>query len=162
MHLKRSELLHSFGLASYKNSEFCLKVDLSKAFDRMDWEFIRSLMPIYNFPPNFAKWVMGCRESAQFTIVLNGKGDGFLRPESGLRQGCSLSPYIFILGMDVLSRSLEYRVKTGALRGVRLAPSAQPLTDCLYTDDLLIFGAVNNEEAQLIIDSLQEFPEVSG
>lgn len=105
------EVLHSFGLASYKNKEFCLKVDLSKAFDRMDWEFIRSLMPVYNFPPKFAKWIMGCIESAQFTIVLDGKGDCFLRPKSGLRQGCSLSPYIFILRMVVLSRSLEYRVK---------------------------------------------------
>jgi hypothetical protein len=156
------EVLHSFGLPSYKNKEFCLKVDLSKPFDRMDWDFIRLLMPIYNFPLKFAKWVMGCIESAQFTIVLNGKGDGFLRPASGLRQGCSLSPYIFILGMDVLSRSLEYRVKTGALREVRLAPSAQPLTDCLYADDLLIFGTANREEAKLIIDTLQDFSEVSG
>lgn len=90
---------------------------------------------------------MGCIKSAQFTIVLNGKGDGFLKPNSGLRQGCSLSPYIFILGIDVFSRSLAHRVKTRVLRGVRIALSAQPLTDCLYADDLLIFGAARNEEA---------------
>lgn len=141
------EVLHSFGLSNYRNKEFCLKLDLSKAFDIMDWEFIESLLPIYKFPPRFAKWIMGCVKSAQFTIVLNGKGDGFLSPNSGLRQRCSLSPYMFILGMDVLSRSLQFQVKNEELRGVRLAPSAEPLTNYLYADDLLIFGATNMVEA---------------
>lgn len=156
------EVLHSFNMPSYQNKEFCLKLDLSKAFDRMDWGFIKSLMPIYNFSPKFASWVMGCVTSAQFSIVFNGKSDGFFSPESGLRQGCSLSPYIFILGMDVLSRNLAYCVQKRELRGVRIAPSADLLTDCLYADDLLLFGAANMNEAHRIMQVVQNFSEVSG
>lgn len=105
---------------------------------------------------------MSCITFAQFTIVLNGKGDGFLSPKCRLRQGCSLSPYMSILGMDVLSRSLAYRVRSKELRGVRIAPSAEPLTDCLYADDLLLFGAANMAEAQQIMHTMQSFEEVSG
>lgn len=126
------EVLHSFALPSYSNKEFCLKVDLSKAFDRMDWDFLKDILPRYNFPPRFAKWVLGCVTSAEYTVVINGKGDGFFKPMCGLRQGCSLSPYMFILGMDILSRHLTYLVQKRITRGVRIAPSAAPLTDCLY------------------------------
>lgn len=141
------EILHSFGLTTYRNKEFCLKVDLSKAFDRMDWDFLRFILPIYNFPSRFANWSMKCITSAEYTVAINGKGDGFFRPQCALRQGCSLSPYMFILGMDVLSRHLAYLVQARDIHGVRISPSAVPLTDCLYADDLLLFGLATVGEA---------------
>lgn len=156
------EVLHSFNMAQYKNAEFCLKVDLSKAFDRMDWNYLESILPLYGFPPRIITWVMACVRSAQFSIVLNGGGNGFFNPECGLRQGCALSPYMFIIGMDLLARSLTYLVQRGSLQGVQLAPTAPPLTNCLYADDLLIFGKATEEEAAGIVQSLDVFSSVSG
>lgn len=139
------EILHSFNQSGYRNREFCLKADLTKAFDKMDAQ----LLPIYNFPPLFSTWLMECIKSAEFSIILNGnKWDGYLKPRSGLRQDSSLPPYIFILGMDLLSRKLESLVDSGALRGVKIAPSTpQITTDCMYADDLLLFGAATTTEA---------------
>ena len=115
------EVLHSFGLSNYANIEFCLKVDLSKAFDRMDWGYLMSIMPLYGFPPRLVQWIMACVTSAQFSVVVNGSSDGgFFKPECGLRQGCALSPYLFILGMDILSRQLKFLLDNGQLTGVRL------------------------------------------
>lgn len=119
-------------------------------------------MPMYNFPPGFTNWIMGCVCSAEYSIVLNGKGDGFLKPQSGLRQGCSLSPYMFILGMDLLSRSLALKVRLGILKGVSLAPSARPITDSLYADDLLLLGSATPNEAQVLMQTVQDFAMVSG
>lgn len=79
------EILHSFNSKNYSNSEFCLKVDLSKDFDRMDWGYLEIILPLYGFPPNMENWVMGCVRSAQFTIILNGGGDGVIMPKCGLR-----------------------------------------------------------------------------
>lgn len=135
------EVLHSFNQSGYRNKEFCLKVDLAKAFDKMDWDYIAQILHIYNLPQKFANWVMSCIKSAEFSIILNGRGDGFIKPRSGLRQGCSLSPYVFILGMDLLSRKMQFLVNSGSLRGVKIAPTAPSITNCLYADDLLIFGA---------------------
>lgn len=88
------EILHSFKQAGYKRKEFCLKVDLSKAFDRMDWRYLQQVLSLYGFPERFRSWVMGCVTSAQFSLVFNGRGDGFFQPECGLRQGCALSPLL--------------------------------------------------------------------
>lgn len=107
-------------------------------------------------------WIMGCVRSARFTIVFNGPGQGFFIPQYGLRQGCALSPYLFIIGMDLLSRTLQYLVDKGQLKGVCIAPKAAPLTNSLYADDLLIFGKADPQEAALIMHVLREFERVSG
>lgn len=135
---------------------------MAKAFDKMDWDYIAQILHIYNLPQKFANWVMSCIKSAEFSIILNGRGDGFIKPRSGLRQGCSLSPYVFILGMDFLSRKMQFLVNSGSLRGVKIAPTAPSITNCLYADDLLIFGAAKVEEATLLMETLEEFSSVSG
>ncbi|XP_078153121.1 uncharacterized protein LOC144548322 [Carex rostrata] len=156
------EVLHSFKLKNYVNKEFCLKVDLSKAFDRMDWNFLASILPFYGFPPRLVQWIMACVKSAQCSVIINGTGDGYLKPECGLRQGCALSPYLFILGMDILSRQLQYLTDCGVLKGVKLAPSAVPITNCIYADDLLLFGSATTFEAETLMQTLQIFSDLSG
>ncbi|XP_078154682.1 uncharacterized protein LOC144550407 [Carex rostrata] len=156
------EVLHSFKQRNYKNKEFCLKLDLSKAFDRMDWEYLRTLLPLYGFPSRFTSWIMGCVTSAEFSLVFNGRGDGFFKPQCGLRQGCALSPYLFILGMDLLSRGFSHLIDISHLTGVRIARTAKPITNCLYADDLLIFGAATPQEVGVIMQNINAFTAVSG
>lgn len=151
------EVLHSFRQKSYRNQQFCLKVDLSKAFDRMNWSYLESILPMYGFPPEICKWIMLCVTSAEYTVILNGRGDGFFRPTCGLRQGCVLSPYLFIIGMDILSRQLQFQVESGVIRGLRITRSAKALTNCLYADDLLLFG-----EATHMAKTVKSFSEISG
>lgn len=118
------EVLHSFQLKGYNRKEFFLKADLSKAFDRMDWSYLQTVMTLYGFPVRLIGWIMECIESAEFSVILNGRGDGYFKPQCGLRQGYALSPYMFILGMDLLCRDLQFQVAKGRAVGVRLAPNA--------------------------------------
>lgn len=156
------EILHSFGQSNYKRAEFCLKVDLSKAFDRLDWDYLQSILPLYGIPIRMVNWIMEYVRSACFTVVLNGSDQGFFRPSCGLRQGCSLSPYLFILGMDILARALDDLAKTGRLQGVRIAQHAPSLTSCIYADDLLLLGAATQTEANNLLTTLSDFVAVSG
>lgn len=156
------EVLHSFKQKKYKNREFCLKIDLSKAFDRMDWDFLSDILPLYGFPPLFCSWIMGCVKSAEFSLVFNGRGDEFFKPQCGLRQGCAMSPYLFILGMDILSRGFAFLVEKKMIKGVKVTPTAKPLTDYLYADDLLVFGSANTQEVEVILQNLSCFMSVSG
>ncbi|KAJ4818146.1 RNA-directed DNA polymerase (reverse transcriptase)-related family protein [Rhynchospora pubera] len=156
------EVLHSFSLKSYTTHSFCLKVDLSKAFDRMRWSFIFSVLKMHGMPPNYIRWITACVTSARFSILVNGSADGFIQPTNGLRQGCALSPYLFILAIDVLSRLLQFMVNEGQLKGVKIARGSPVLTSLMYADDLLIFGEASYEEVIELNNTLALFCEISG
>lgn len=128
----------------------------------MGWQYIHDLLPLYGFPPRFVKWVMSCVRAAEFTLVINGRGDGFFKPTCGLRQGCALSSYLFIIGMDLLSRGFQFLSNNQLIKGVKLTPAAIPITNCVYTNDLLIFGSATGEEAGQIMNLLALFQSISG
>ncbi|KAJ4796754.1 RNA-directed DNA polymerase (reverse transcriptase)-related family protein [Rhynchospora pubera] len=128
----------------------------------MTWPFVRGVLLMYGFPEPFVKWIMMCVSSARFSIVFDGHSDGFIQPTSGLRQGCALSPYIFILCMDVLTRMLMKDTQEGRLKGVRLSNNGPNLNALLYADDLLIFGEASIAEVQRIANILDHFCAISG
>ncbi|XP_078149499.1 uncharacterized protein LOC144544825 [Carex rostrata] len=134
-----------------------------EAFDRMDWNFLDSIIPLYRIPNQMRICIMAYVRSSEFSIVLNGGGGGgSFKPSCGLRQGCSLSPYLFIMDMDLLSRSLADLVKAGFIQGVKMAPSCSSITDVLYADDLLLLGRANLQEAVLFKQALEAFSTISG
>ncbi|KAJ3679594.1 hypothetical protein LUZ60_017605 [Juncus effusus] len=103
-----------------------------------------------------------CMASAKFTIIFNGTGDGFFKPKCGLRQGSPLSPYMFILGMDVLARSLLFAAHSGFITGIELTPSSPTLTHRLYANDLVLYGESSTQEAERFLLVLHMFEQVSG
>ncbi|KAJ4801583.1 reverse transcriptase [Rhynchospora pubera] len=156
------EVMHSINTSNYVADSFCYKCDLSKAFDRMNWDFIFRVLAIYGFPGPYIEWIKACVTSARFSILFNGRADGFIEPKRGLRQGCSLSPYLFILCMDVLSRLLEFRASQGFITGIRIAQNAPRLTSIMFADDLIIFGEATVQQAMRTHETLDFFCQISG
>lgn len=156
------EIMHTFKRASFNTAAFCLKSDLSKAFDRMSWVFIERALTLHAFPPTCKRWIMACVRSACFTILFQGQGDVFITPTRGIRQGCALSPYIFIICMNILSALLIDDLHQGRITGLRLSRSAIPLTNLMYADDLLLLGRANRSEVRRIHHTLQLFCQLSG
>ena len=86
------------GLLSIKTKHLrgsVLKIDLSKAYDRVNWLHIRLLLTHLGFHIDFIRWVMSCMTSVSFAILINGAASPFFHAERGLRQGCPLSPLLF-------------------------------------------------------------------
>ena len=80
-----------------------LKLDLVKAFDRVNWTFLRLLIQI-GIPLLGVNWIMGCVSSSCFAVLLNGPPSDFFPASRGIRQGCPLSPLLFILIIESLGR----------------------------------------------------------
>jgi hypothetical protein len=68
-----------------------LKIDLSKAYDRVNWLYIQMLLTHLGFEVPFINWVMCCITSVSFAVLINGSASSFFHAERGLRQGCPLS-----------------------------------------------------------------------
>jgi len=115
-----------------------LKVDLSKAFDRTNWLYIRLLLTHLGFPYGYIKWIMSCRTDVSYSVLLNGEATSFFTSERGLRQGCPLSPLLFLLIMEGLSRIITSARDRNQLTGIKITEIFY-LTHLLFVDDILIF-----------------------
>ena len=136
-----------------------LKIDLHKAFDSINWEFIFAAMAHMNFPPRFVAWVRECVTTAMFSIKLNGASCGYFKGAKGIRQGDPMSPYLFSIAMHVLSCILnspppgfKFHWKCKELR----------LTHLFFADDVLLFCHGDRTSITHLMDSLTLFGSLSG
>jgi Reverse transcriptase (RNA-dependent DNA polymerase) len=138
-------------------------MDLYKAFDCLNSDYLNIMLRELGFPNQLLKVIMACVRSSKFRIKPNkSNGGGFISPSRGLIQGCLLSPYIFILAMEPLTRKLNDARVRGVIRGLVLALGAPPLTHCLYADDVVLFGEAGAREAYALAEIMNLFGQLSG
>jgi hypothetical protein len=139
-----------------------LKIDLMKAYDSVNWEFMIYCLHCFGFPEKFLSWIKECITSPKFSICLNGTLVGYFEGKKGLRQGDPLSPYLFVLAMEVFSRIMN--VSTGTDSGFKFHPYCfkVKLTHLCFADDLLIFSEASLSSINVIKAALMEFEDLSG
>jgi hypothetical protein len=156
------EITHSFSLKSFKGNDFMLKIDLAKAFDRLEWHFIASALARKGLHNHFINLIHACISSPTFSVIINGQPFGRFNSSRGIRQGCPLSPSLFVFAVNELSLALQDALHNNQLSGISLGPNCPPIHSLMFADDLLVCGKATRQEAETIYHTLQQFCTFSG
>ncbi|OMO61797.1 reverse transcriptase [Corchorus capsularis] len=158
-----SETFHFLKLKKKgRNYDMGLKLDMNKAYDRVEWGFLAATLEKLGFCSKWIKWIMECLSTISYTLVINGKPSGRVFPSRGLRQGDPISPYLFLFVVDVLSRMVHSAVSVGVLNGIKLSRNCPPLTHLLFADDSLFFLAATKENCAGMDWILKAYCDASG
>lgn len=117
-----------------------VKVDMAKAYDRVEWQFLLHVLSSFGFPVRFCKLIDQCISTLWFLVMMNGTMQGFFKSSSGLRQGDPLSPYLFIIMQEVLTRLLKRGFQERRIGCFSHSRGASAITHLMYADDLVIFA----------------------
>ena len=88
-------------------SGILLSLDFQKAFDNLVWSCIYDVLKLYNFGDSLRKWVRGFYADIESAILNNSYAANWIKPSTGVRQGCPLSPYLFILAAELIDFTLS-------------------------------------------------------
>ncbi|XP_059428542.1 uncharacterized protein LOC132162311 [Corylus avellana] len=139
-----------------------IKLDMSRAYDRVEWAFLEAVMHKMEFPASWIKLIMGCVSSVSYAIQVNRLLVGNIQPSRGLWQGDPLSPYLFLLCAESLSALLTRAEKTGVLTGVPTSKKGPRLSHLFFADDSLIFCKANSVDWRLVTKLLDKYKVASG
>lgn len=156
------EMIHSFKNKKGHVGNVVWKIDLEKAYDKMNWEFLRETLSEIGFDSSFINLIMSCVNSASFQVLWNGEVTEEFKSSRGLRQGDPLSPYLFVIGMEKLAHIIQSRVADNRWKAVKASRQGPPISHLFFADDLVLFSSSTNAQIQLVRQCLEEFARWSG
>lgn len=113
-----------------KDNFIAIKTDMSKAYDRVEWNFLEELFKRMGFDQKWISWIMYCIRSVSYTVLLNGKLLGYITPTHGIRQGDPLSLFLLILCAEALVHVMNKAEKDGKISGMSLAKKCPSFDTC--------------------------------
>jgi hypothetical protein len=129
------------------------KMDIEKAYDHVNWNFLLYLMKRCGFGERWFSWIAHCIFSARFSVLVNGTPSGFFSSSRGLRQGDPLSPLLFVIVMEALSKMFVVSICRGFLSGFLVGYGSNGvfnISHLLFADDTLVFCGANPDHLRFI------------
>ena len=131
-------------------------IDFQKAFDSLEWNFLKSCLESFNFGPNFLRWVMTFYKNIESCVINNGITSNYFTLERGVRQGDPLSPYLFVVAVETLAIAIR---QNSRINGITIEKEETKLLQ--YADDTTaVLSDINS--AHTLFNLLDDFEKLSG
>ncbi|XP_048621848.1 uncharacterized protein LOC125591512 [Brassica napus] len=139
-----------------------VKTDISKAYDRLEWDFIAAVLERLGFHQHWIGLIMQCISSVTYSFLINGSPRGKVIPSRGIHQGDLLSPYIFILCSEVLSDLCNKAQAEGRIQGIRVSRGSPRINHLLFADDTMFFLKAERESTLALKEIMHRYGTASG
>ncbi|XP_059446650.1 uncharacterized protein LOC132178220 [Corylus avellana] len=145
-----------------KKGFMAVKLDMCKAYDRVEWVFLKAVMKRMGFGARWIALVMMCVKTMKYSIIVNGNPYGMITPSQGIRQVDPISPYLFFLCAEALSALITTVNADGRLTGVPTSTHGPEISHLFFADDSLLFCRANLIQWNHLSSILQLYKEASG
>ncbi|KAL0001314.1 hypothetical protein SO802_015095 [Lithocarpus litseifolius] len=145
-----------------KDCFMAVKLDMSKAYDRVEWSFIEKVTERMGFHERWINLIMHCITIVSYSVLVNGVAYRSIVPSRGLRQGDPLSPYLFLLCADGFSSLIGDATRNKMLNGVSICRGCPMISHLFFADDSLLFCKTSRQECQKLIEVLELCEAASG
>ncbi|XP_020872418.1 uncharacterized protein LOC110226122 [Arabidopsis lyrata subsp. lyrata] len=156
------ELLHSLCTKKVKSPFMALKLDIAKAFDKVEWNYLLSILRRLGFAERWCQWIMKCVTTVTYSVLINGSPSKKIIPSRGLRQGDPLSPYLYLLCTEGLSSLLANAVHLKSIHGFKASRNGPAVSHMFFADDSLLFCQANEQDCHQVLQLLQTYATASG
>ncbi|XP_075087488.1 uncharacterized protein LOC142169519 [Nicotiana tabacum] len=123
-----------------KPANVVIKLDMAKAYDRVSWKYLLHVLRKMGFFEHFINMVWNLMSNNWYSVLVNGQSSGFFKSTRGVKQRDPISPALFILSAEVLSRSLNKLFEDKSFVGFGMPKWSDPLNHLAYVDDTIIFA----------------------
>ncbi|VFQ96003.1 unnamed protein product [Cuscuta campestris] len=144
------------------NEDVILKLDMMKAYDRVSWYFLMSVLRRFGFSETWIDLVYWAISNIWYSVIINGIREGFFHSTRGLQQGDPLSPSLFILSAEVLSRSLAQLYTDPTVARFTQPRDAPHIHHLAYADDIVIFTSARGDTLEKVRAVLHSYEQISG
>jgi hypothetical protein len=135
-----------------------INIDFEKAFDTIEWKFIYKCLEHLNYPEKFIDWIKTIYNDIETSVLNNGHITKFFKPQKGVRQGCPISPYLFIIAAEMLNRVLKKRIEEIGIKDNK----DNNYMIAQFADDTSFAIHNNKTSIHRLFENLETFGEISG
>ncbi|XP_060198361.1 uncharacterized protein LOC132627183 [Lycium barbarum] len=139
-----------------------LKLDMDKAYDRVSWPYLCILMRKMGFCELWIDLIYRHISSNWYSLIINGIRQGFFKSERGLRQGDPISPSLFVICAEFLSKKLNKLNGNADFKGFYMNKKGPKVNHLAFADDIILFSSGCRKSLMLLMETLQTYEEVSG
>ena len=145
-----------------KHGFIAIKLDMSKAYDRVEWVYLERLLEKMGFCARWVALMMRCVKTVSYSIMVNGEPIRMIHPKRGIRQGDPLSLFLFLLCMEGLHALIKHSARNGDIKGFSLCKRGLKLTHLFFADDSLLFYRSIFEDCHNVLKILGDYESWSG